>query len=45
MYRLPKPKKVKPKITEESLIYERIQKVRDDFEYNKREILRKLKER
>jgi len=30
---------------EEKLILERIQKVRDDFEYNKKQILRKLKER
>ena len=43
--KLPKPKKVKPKVTEQSILFERIQKVRDDFEYNKREILRKLKER
>lgn len=39
-----KPKK--PKYSyEEQLLFERIQKVRDEFEYKKKKILRKLKER
>ena len=43
--KLPKPKKA-PKVQtkysfEEQVLFERIQKIRDDFEYKKRKLLRK----
>lgn len=46
MFRLKPKKPQKPKYsTEEQLLFERIQKVRDEFEYNKKQILKKIKER
>jgi hypothetical protein len=46
MIRLKPKKPIQLKYSfEEKLLFERIQKVRDDFEYNKKQILRKLKER
>lgn len=43
MYKLPKPKKVKPKVTEETLLLERIHEIRLEFDYKKKKIQRKLK--
>jgi len=43
MYKLPKPKKAKRIVTEETLLFERIHKIRLEFDEKKKQILRKIK--